>query len=556
MKRILQAMDGVATKPVVGASDMSRFLRVVKEADLNQLEAVGEFAADPKQQAVMFLQYHTGMFDPATLPKVMGITPNLQLAVQPPPPGSSGSHEETLAYLSAANKKLPKELQVSWEELKKIGGVSDTIALTGEPHPDKYNPATDPVQDEDTVSPRFMGYQKTQHDNGDTTDDYDEGPLRVTQRHDAKGNVVSNKISSDLGVGKATVGQENGITSKEWQPNDPDGDVISTKDMYAMGNKSKEATYNRAMAQVKNSSVQENNLSKFLSIVKQHDVKVLNEGTSPHKVTLPVQMAMQHYSKPVKEERVKGPSLIGPYMKLVESRVTETEEQRKQSIQKKAKQVAERVLNKKVKEVTDTSMRPPAESPAVQGIGAAGVAYVGKLAQQFALANKIDIPPAIMKKIIDRALIKAFPGLNVGFSALDAVDRIFNDHDYLGAAMAMVSGIVGIEPGPGTVAAIILDVTNQIRDYRDKRGLFAAGGMLNPETPTKSVEPKYPKQDFNTTPGGAATGYPNATNRAKSIQETKKKKGADGKACWKGYKYAGTKNGKDKCIPVNEGDEQ
>ena len=25
-------------------------------------------------------------------------------------------------------------------------------------------------------------------------------------------------------------------------------------------------------------------------------------------------------------------------------------------------------------------------------------------------------------------------------------------------------------------------------------------------------------------------------------------KGADGKACWKGYSYAGTKNGKDQCV--------
>ena len=34
--------------------------------------------------------------------------------------------------------------------------------------------------------------------------------------------------------------------------------------------------------------------------------------------------------------------------------------------------------------------------------------------------------------------------------------------------------------------------------------------------------------------------------------EEGKKKGADGKACWKGYKYAGTKNGKDKCVPMSE----
>ena len=31
-----------------------------------------------------------------------------------------------------------------------------------------------------------------------------------------------------------------------------------------------------------------------------------------------------------------------------------------------------------------------------------------------------------------------------------------------------------------------------------------------------------------------------------------KKKGADGKACWKGYRYNGTENGKDKCIKVDE----
>ena len=29
-------------------------------------------------------------------------------------------------------------------------------------------------------------------------------------------------------------------------------------------------------------------------------------------------------------------------------------------------------------------------------------------------------------------------------------------------------------------------------------------------------------------------------------------KGIDGKACWKGYRYAGTKDGKDKCVPMNE----
>ena len=37
-----------------------------------------------------------------------------------------------------------------------------------------------------------------------------------------------------------------------------------------------------------------------------------------------------------------------------------------------------------------------------------------------------------------------------------------------------------------------------------------------------------------------------------ALHINEKIKGADGKACWDGYRYAGTENGKDKCIKVNE----
>ncbi len=32
---------------------------------------------------------------------------------------------------------------------------------------------------------------------------------------------------------------------------------------------------------------------------------------------------------------------------------------------------------------------------------------------------------------------------------------------------------------------------------------------------------------------------------------SEKAKGSDGKACWKGYRYAGTKDGKDICIKIS-----
>lgn len=44
-----------------------------------------------------------------------------------------------------------------------------------------------------------------------------------------------------------------------------------------------------------------------------------------------------------------------------------------------------------------------------------------------------------------------------------------------------------------------------------------------------------------------------AFNLADGVAE-EKQKGSDGKACWKGYRYTGTKNGKDQCVPVKEND--
>ena len=37
-----------------------------------------------------------------------------------------------------------------------------------------------------------------------------------------------------------------------------------------------------------------------------------------------------------------------------------------------------------------------------------------------------------------------------------------------------------------------------------------------------------------------------------SQNEQGKEQGADGKACWDGYRYAGTEDGKDKCVPTGK----
>ena len=92
-----------------------------------------------------------------------------------------------------------------------------------------------------------------------------------------------------------------------------------------------------------------NDMNKFLSIVDTNsNIQVLKEA-SPHKVTLPVQMAMQHYQaeKEKTPSRVGRESVIGKYFQEAEQAITQREEEnkqeRKQLLNQYAKIIAERV---------------------------------------------------------------------------------------------------------------------------------------------------------------------------------------------------------------------
>ena len=72
-------------------------------------------------------------------------------------------------------------------------------------------------------------------------------------------------------------------------------------------------------------------------------VQIVNEGTNPHKVSLPVQMAMQHYQQPVE----KKPSLLKKYFQ----EVVEIEEQqlaeKKHNLRMYSQQIAKRIIEKR-----------------------------------------------------------------------------------------------------------------------------------------------------------------------------------------------------------------
>lgn len=78
-------------------------------------------------------------------------------------------------------------------------------------------------------------------------------------------------------------------------------------------------------------------MKKFLNI--------MNEGANPHKVSLPVQMAMQHYAEPVKKS-VPKPSLLKQYFAEAEAQHKEVELLRKRELNNYAKVIADKVLMK------------------------------------------------------------------------------------------------------------------------------------------------------------------------------------------------------------------
>jgi hypothetical protein len=244
MKRILQAMDGVATKPVVGADSMAKFLRVVSEAEINQPAPVAPAPAAP------------------TAPVAPAAT------TAPAQPASTLSPEQ-LAY---------NQLRAQLDSVDSIRG--DTSA----------NTFTD-------ISPEVVA-----------------GEARMRT-----------KLAQ-----MAAALQAKGIdAAAEYDAPDP-------------------AVPAAAPVDLAKKYVDENtSMSRLLSIIQKNDVKILNEGKGPHKVALPVQMAMQHYQTDQVVER--KPRIIDKYFQEAEQAINQHKEDKRGLINQYAKVIAERVLMKESK---------------------------------------------------------------------------------------------------------------------------------------------------------------------------------------------------------------
>lgn len=94
-------------------------------------------------------------------------------------------------------------------------------------------------------------------------------------------------------------------------------------------------------------------MAKFLSVVDNALKPTLTEGANPHKVALPVQMAMQHYQQPTKKfvaEKTNIRTGLNKFFKDVETEIQEEQNHKKQIMRQYASLIAERVLMKESKE--------------------------------------------------------------------------------------------------------------------------------------------------------------------------------------------------------------
>ena len=89
-----------------------------------------------------------------------------------------------------------------------------------------------------------------------------------------------------------------------------------------------------------------NDMARFLRVVSEKPAEVITEASNPHKVALPVQMAMNHYQAPKTQPVQQSASLLRKYFTEAEEEVIQEEADRKERLRMYSQKIAERVLVK------------------------------------------------------------------------------------------------------------------------------------------------------------------------------------------------------------------
>ena len=86
-------------------------------------------------------------------------------------------------------------------------------------------------------------------------------------------------------------------------------------------------------------------------------LNIITEGANPHKVSLPVQMAMQHFQKPVEKKVTKSSGLLQQYFENVEAEQQQALNEKREALRMYSQKIANRVL------VKEAAMPPLGAAP-------------------------------------------------------------------------------------------------------------------------------------------------------------------------------------------------
>jgi len=313
-------------------------------------------------------------------------------------------------------------------------------------------------------------------------------------------------------------------------------------------------------------------MAKLLSIVdKNASTQVLNEG-NPHKVTLPVQMAMQHYQQ--KEEtpkaRVGKTTLVGKYFHEVEQEFQEQQAQKRQLINQYASTIAERVLmkesvvnEKSTSEKQARFMAAAAHDPAF----AARTGIKQSVAKEFnkadtgtkqlsnAMKHKPKKKSVKENEISDHSMgFKPGPG---GPGLQSNVAEAPIDFDKENPTASTIHSHQGVNPA--SIEARIMRARGQLKD-------LASRADSNELIVWESIARNFPELTMNIEQirhgieelakirkggGRRVHNIPDNIGEENSIKEANAKKRTlkNSNPCWTGYKPAGTKKKGGRTVP-------
>jgi hypothetical protein len=242
-------------------------------------------------------------------------------------------------------------------------------------------------------------------------------------------------------------------------------------------------------------------MSKFLSII--------NEGSNPHKVTLPVQMAMQHYQQPVVGQPITTPvsnitreSSIRKYFSQAETDAAERLTQKNTMYKQYAQTIAERVLMKE------------AANPAQQ----AAIAIAKKKKK----VKESGVGPGMGNYVVDEAPLD-FDRENPMSSTI---------HSHKGA-------------NPGSIEYRIMRARRQLKDLAEQ-------AQSDDPRIWQHITKLFPELAMNIEQISHGLGELGAKRRAGGTNSRNIPAGIDemmNDPCWKGYKMVGTKKKGSKSVP-------